>query len=146
MNSYVRVMRAGVAAVSLGLFAAADAHAGCTLNEDVGAVRRSINSISRCNDRQLRKTGVTCKLHAAPTCSGSLVDDAIALGYGPLNTPSFAVDVSALRDQLTCQKHVGRGISGYVASKLSSLIHGSDPTEAEEKARRRLDRISDHCL
>ena len=38
MGAYVRVMCAGVAAVSLGLFAAAGAHAGCTLNEDVGAV------------------------------------------------------------------------------------------------------------
>ena len=74
MGVYVRVVFAGVAAVSLGMLTAAGAHAGCTLNEDVGAVRRSINSISRCNRHQLRKVGVPCKLHTAPACAGSLVD------------------------------------------------------------------------
>jgi len=65
MGAYLRVMCAGVAAVSLGLYAAAGAYAGCTLNEDVGAVRHNINSISRCNCHRLRRIGVTCKLHTA---------------------------------------------------------------------------------
>ena len=63
--------------------------AGCTLNEEASAVKKSITREVRCNDKRFRKGPTAeCSLSAPPACAGSLVDDAVALAYGPNNPPA----------------------------------------------------------
>jgi N-acetylglucosamine-6-sulfatase len=124
------------------------ARAGCTTSRDASAVRRSLNRLVKCNDKKLRKgQTATCKSSPSPACADTLVADAAALGYGPPKDPATAgVDARALRDQLKCQRRIGRGISGYVGAKLAGLVKGTDLAKLEAKARKRLDQIPEHCL
>lgn len=137
----------GLAALVSSVLASAPLHAGCTANDEASAVRKSITREVRCNDKKLRKgPAAECSLSAPPACAGSLVDDAVALGYGPNDPAAAAVDVHALRDQLNCQKRIGKGVAGYVGTKLRGLVRGNDPAELDVKASRQLDKIPDKCL
>src|SRR5213594_3943345 len=133
-------------AVLLGL-AAGDARAGCTVSTEATAVKRSLARQVRCNDKKFRQgPGATCLLSDPPACAGTLVTDAVALGYGPNEPPAAAVDTRALRAQLSCQKRIGAAISAYVGGKLSGLIRGMDPATVDARARRMLDRLPMQCL
>jgi len=124
-----------------------DAGAQCTDRSAGSDVRRSISDAVRCNDRVLRSgTGVTCRQHLPPVCAGSLVTDAVALGYGPNNPASGEVDTRAMRDQLTCQKQIGRAVSFYVSTMLRDRLAGKTIIEADARAVRQLDRLADRCM
>ena len=59
-----------------------------------------------------------------PACAGTLVADANDLAYG---TGALAdVDRRVLRDQLKCQKRIGKAVSYYVGIKLRYLIKRQD--------------------
>ena len=141
-----RIVGSVAIAILLGL-AAGDARAGCTTSTDATAVRRSLARQVRCNDKEFRQgPGATCLLSDPPACAGTLVTDAVALGYGPNNPPAAAVDTRALRAQLGCQKRVGAAISAYVGVKLGGLVRGLDPATVDARARRMLDRLPTQCL
>jgi hypothetical protein len=103
-------------AVGLGLavlvlpIPSSEVSAGCTLSEEASAVRKSVSRLVRCNDKRFR-AGPTaeCSLFDPPACAGSLVADAVALAYGANDPPAASVDTRELRDQLSCQKLVGKG-------------------------------------
>ena len=136
-----------LAALAVTTAEARPALAGCTVNAEAAAVKRSLGRQIRCNDKKFRKgPAATCNLVAPPACAGTLVSDAAALGYGVNDPPAAAVDKRALKTQLACQKRIGRGISSYVGIKLRGLIRGDTPATVEAKARRRLDQIPDRCL
>ncbi len=121
--------------------------AGCTLRDEASAVRRSISRDVRCNDKRFRSGPATeCRLSDPPPCAGTLVDDAVALAYGANDPPTSAVDKGVLRDQLRCQKRIGKGVAVYVGKKLGGLIRQQDPATLELKARRQLDRLPDKCI
>jgi arylsulfatase A-like enzyme len=140
-------------AVGLGLavlvlpIPSSEVSAGCTLSAEASAVRKSVSRLVRCNDKKFR-AGPTaaCSLSDPPACAGTLVGDAVALGYGANNPPAAAIDARALRYQLTCQKRVGRGIATYVGTKLRGLVRGDDPVTLDAKAGKQLDRIPEKCL
>jgi len=140
-------------AVGLGLAVlvvpihSSEVSAGCTLSEEASAVRKSVSRLVRCNDKKFR-TGpaVECSLSDPPACAGSLVNDAVALAYGANNPPAASVDTHELRDQLSCQKRVGKGVATYVGTKLRGLVRQDDAVELEAKARKQLDRIPERCL
>ena len=70
----------------------------------------------------------------------------MALAYGANNPSAAAVDRGALRDQLRCQKAIGKGVVSFIGRKLRSLIDGRTPADAEARARRSIDRIPRRCL
>jgi N-acetylglucosamine-6-sulfatase len=136
-----------LATVLLGTLPVTAARAGCTLRDESSLVKRSISRQIRCNDKRLRHgPAAPCKLSAPPACAGTLVGDAVALGYGPNNPPAAQVDAHAVRGQLKCQRQVGKGISSYVGTKLRGLIRNDNIAALEPKARRHLDRVPDRCL
>src|SRR6185503_7193099 len=81
----------------------------------------------------------------APACAGSLVDNAIALAYGGNNPAAARVDRRPLKQQLRCQKRIGRAVSRFVGLKLKHLVDGKTREVAEAKARRPLDRLPKRC-
>jgi hypothetical protein len=50
-----------------------------------------------------------------------------------------------VRDQLKCQKRIGKAVAHYVNIKLRYLIRGRTPAEAEERAIKQLDKLADLC-
>jgi N-acetylglucosamine-6-sulfatase len=121
------------------------AGAQCTTHGDASAVSKSAKLLEKCNDRLLRRSGAVCKSSPSPACAGSLVSDALALAYGVNNPPAAAVDHRALRDQLRCQKAIGKGVVSFIGKKLRSLIDGRTRADAEARARRSIDKIPDRC-
>ncbi|MFN8544732.1 MAG: sulfatase [Candidatus Binatia bacterium] len=122
------------------------AEAGCTQKADGNPVRKSLSLATKCNDKKLRSgPGATCRQATPPACSETLVGDAVALAYGPNDPPTSGVDHKSLRGQLACQKQIGKGVSSYVATKLSGLLKGQPAAEAEAKARRQLDKLPTKC-
>ena len=89
--------------------------------------------------------GGSCTQTPPPACSETLVADANALGYGPNDPAAARVDAGELRDQLRCQKRIGRAISHYVGTKLRLLVLGRSEEDAEAMAIRQLDRLEDDC-
>jgi arylsulfatase A-like enzyme len=125
---------------------ATTAGAGCTLTSEAGEVRKSITRHVRCNDKRFRKGPTAdCSLADPPACAGTLVADAVTVGYGANDPPAATVDTKLLRDQLNCQKRIGNGVASYVHTKLRGLIRGEDLAKLEAKARRQLDRMPDKC-
>src|SRR5215468_5860577 len=123
------------------------AGAQCTTKTDASAVQKSVKLAASCNYKKLLKgPAITCKTSPAPACSGTLVGDAIALAWGANNPPAAAVDRSVLRDQISCQKQISKGIVDFVAKKLKYLVQGLSPADAELKARRSIDKIPSKCL
>jgi len=121
--------------------------AQCTTKTDASAVQKAAKLVTNCNYKKLRNgPTVTCKTAPAPACSGSLVDDAMKLAWGVNDPPTAAVDRSALKGQLSCQKTIGKGVASFIGKKLRYLVTGFSPAEAEEKARRPIDKIPLKCL
>ncbi len=129
------------------LASASQVGAQCTTKTDASAVRKAIKLVTSCNYKRLRNgPAVTCKTSAAPACAGSLVDDAMKLAWGANDPPAAAVDRAVLKDQIACQKTIGKGVSSFVGKKLTYLINGLSASDAEEKARRSIDKIPLRCL
>jgi arylsulfatase A-like enzyme len=122
---------------------ASGAQAQCTTTDEANDTRRTTKKAAACNDKILRSgTGVTCNIDPPPTCSGTLTADAVALAYGPNDPPPAAA--KNLPDQRRCQKQIGKGVADFV-KKLSYVIKGLTPADAELRARRSLDRVVDKC-
>jgi arylsulfatase A-like enzyme len=51
-----------------------------------------------------------------------------------------------LRDQLTCQRYIGRGTATFAGQKLKYLIQGLSDAEAVLKARKQIDKIPQRCV
>lgn len=135
-----------VGALVLLLGTGAPARAGCTEPSDASVVKRSIRQAVNCDYRTLRVgPGVSCSETTPPACSGTLVSDANALGYGPNDPPAARVDGGDLGDQLRCQKRIGKAVAHYVGYKLRYLALGRSEADAEEKAVKQLDKIPDDC-
>src|SRR5262249_11180242 len=62
------------------------------------------------------------------------------------NPPATAVDRSVLRDQISCQKQISKGVVDFVAKKLKYLVQGLSPADAALKAHRSIDKIPSKCL
>ena len=123
------------------------AGAQCTTMSDASAVKKSAKLAVSCNYKKLRNgPAITCKTSAPPACSGTLVEDAIALAWGANNPAAAAVDRSAVGDQIKCQKQISKGVVDFVGKKLRYLVQGLTPAEAELKARRSIDKIPRKCL
>src|SRR5262249_12731675 len=125
-------MRSGVTIV-LGIVALpALAGAQCTTKTDASAVQKRVKLAASCNYKKLLKgPAITCTTSPAPACSGPLVGDAIALAWGANNPPAAAVDRSVLRDQISCQKQISKGVVDFVSKKLKYLVQGLSPADAE---------------
>ena len=112
----------------VGLFVATGvrpALAGCTQASEAKAVKRSLKLAVQCNNRVLRAgPGITCRQSAAPACADTLVGDAAALGYGANNPASAAVDRKTMREQLSCQRRIGKAVSTYVGTYLRLIVRG----------------------
>jgi arylsulfatase A-like enzyme len=140
-------MRRGVIVVLGIVMLPALAGAQCTTKTDASAVQKSVKLAASCNYKKLLKgPAITCQTSAAPACSGTLVGDAIALAWGANNPPAAAVDRGVLRDQISCQKQISKGVVDFVSKKLKYLIQGLSPADAELKARRSIDNIPRKCL
>src|SRR4029450_9977832 len=101
------------------LLPAAHVWAQCTTKADASAVLKSAKQLTSCNYKKLRRgPAITCKTTPPPACSGTLVGDATKLAWGANNPPAAAVDRAALRDQLVCQKTIGKGVANFIGKKL----------------------------
>lgn len=128
------------------LLAARLVGAQCTSRADASLVLKSAKQAMACSYKRLRKgPGQTCTVTAPPSCAGTLVADAVALAYGANNPPAAAVDPHVLRDQLRCQKYIGKAVAIFVGKKLEYLTRDMMPADAEAKARRQLDKLPDKC-
>ena len=136
------------AAIALAALGPAAVHAQCTSRTQARDVSRSANKRARCNHKVLRSgPSADCgTLPPPPACAGSLVDDAMALAYGPNDPAASRVDRRALRTQLKCQRQIGRAAARFIGRELKQLIAGRTRAEAVEKARRPLDRLPRRCV
>jgi arylsulfatase A-like enzyme len=117
--------------------------AQCTSDRDANDARKVLKKAVQCNDRALRSgPSASCTPGTPPACAGTLVTDAAALAYGP-NDPA-AVPAPRLSVQRRCQKQIGKGVADFV-KKLVDVAKGRDPLQADDKARRSLDKIVDRC-
>jgi arylsulfatase A-like enzyme len=120
------------------------AFAGCTESSESRAVGKSLRQAMRCDYKALRSgADPGCPVAAPPPCAGSLVADANQLAYGLAALAE--VDTRALRDQLKCQKRIGKAVHHYVRIKLRDLIKGKSAAEAEARAIKHLDKLADDC-
>lgn len=126
---------------------ARSAAAQCTSRTDATLVLKSAKKAVACNYKRLRTgPGATCPVTAPPSCAGTLVSDSVALAYGANNPPTAAVDRRLLKDQLRCQKFIGKAVAAFVGKKLLYLTEGRTPADAEAKARKLLDKLPDKCV
>ena len=122
------------------------AEAGCTASAEAGDVTRSVKQAVRCDYKALRSGPATpCTVAPPPACADTLVGDAVALAYGANHPAAAKVDSRAMRDQLKCQKRIGKAVAHYVSTKLRDLIRGKTAAEAEARAIKQLDKLADHC-
>jgi len=122
------------------------AHAGCTDPADAKALRKHLRLAARCNDRTFKSgSGVVCTTSPPPACAGTLPADVLSLAYGPNNPPAAEVDTRTFKLQLKCQKRIGKAVNSYVSRKLRSLQKGQDTPEADERARRLIDKLPERC-
>jgi arylsulfatase A-like enzyme/uncharacterized membrane protein len=124
-------------------FAADVAIAACTQSSEARTVKKSVRQAMTCDYRALRAGTTSCTVTPPPACAGTLVTDANNLAYGL--DPLAEVDGKLLRDQLKCQKRIGKALSYYVGKKLLYLIKGKTAAEAEAKAVKQLDKLSEFC-
>src|SRR5256884_662027 len=136
------------AAIALAALGPAAVHAQCTSRTQARDVSRSANKRARCYHKVLRSgPSADCgTLPPPPACAGSLVDDAMALAYGPNDPAASRVDRRGLRTQLKCQRQIGRAAARFIGRELKQLIAGRTRAEAVEKARRPLDRLPRRCV
>ncbi len=120
------------------------AFAGCTESRDASAVKKSVRQSVRCDYRALRSgPDPQCPVTPAPGCAGTLVTDANHLAYG--SAALSEVDTRDLRDQLKCQKRIGKAVSFYVGTKLRYLVRGKPAADGEAKAIKHLDKLLEDC-
>ncbi len=146
--STIRAVGAVLIVVAIIAGGVRSAAAQCSERRDAGLVKKSIRQAARCYDKMLRRgPGTSCTQTPPPACAGTLATDAIALAYGEHNPPTMAADRSALREQLACQRQLGRAVRGFIGTRLRSLITGppSDQAQADAKASRHLDKILTKC-
>lgn len=147
MTQPVRARTAALVGAMIGLVGVAGARVAggaCTESSDANAVKKSLRQATRCDYKTLRSgPDPGCTITPPPSCAGTLVTDATNLAYGL--DPLTEVDASAVRDQLKCQKRIGKAVAYYVSTKLRYLIKGKTPAEAEAKAIKRLDQLPDLC-
>src|SRR5262245_39583701 len=132
---------------ALGLACPVQVRAACTTNDEASALAKSIKKRASCNDKAFKSapSGGCLAPPAPPACAGTLVDDALALAYGPNLPPAAFVDKTLVRDQLKCQKQIGKAVAKFVGDKLKFLVRGLARSEAEAKARRQLDKLPKKC-
>ncbi|HSP99291.1 MAG TPA: sulfatase [Candidatus Dormibacteraeota bacterium] len=139
-----RIVAPAVVVVALAFASTADA--GCTTTSEAGEVNKSVKQAVRCDYKALRSgPGTPCTVAPPPACADTLVGDAVALAYGPNHPAAAEIDRRALRDQLKCQKRIGKAVAYYVNIKLRYLIRGRTPAEAEAKAIKQLDKLAELC-
>jgi arylsulfatase A-like enzyme len=120
------------------------AAAGCADGSEARAAAKTLRQKVRCLDRSLRSgPDPGCTAAPPPACAGTLVDDAADLAYGV--GPFAEVDTRALRDQLRCQRRIGKAAARYVRVKLRKLVSGKTAAEAEAAAARQLDKLDSSC-
>ena len=123
-----------------------EASALCTSKQEARDVLRSAKKRARCNDKFLHTgPGTPCTSPPSPACAGSLVDDAMALAYGPNDPAASAVDRRVLRAHLACQRQIGRATARFVGFKLRGLINGRPRADAVTRARKQLDLLAKKC-
>ncbi len=136
---------AGMLVIAVALLAGR-AGAQCTSTRDATLVQRSARNAAACNyKRLLHGPGATCRPVAPPACAGTLASDVVALAYGANDPPAAAVDRTALKAALACQKAIGTATASFIGTKLRALIHGKSPADAEAKARGPIDRLTKKC-
>jgi N-acetylglucosamine-6-sulfatase len=135
-----------LAAVAV-LGAAVDLHAACTTKDEARELGKSLRKRASCTSKAFRSppSGSCLTPPPPPACAGTLVDDAMALAFGANNPPASTVDRSLLRDQLRCQKQIGKAVAKFAGDKLKHLVNGYSRSEAETKARRQLDKLPVKC-
>ncbi|MGH7785658.1 MAG: sulfatase family protein [Candidatus Binatia bacterium] len=142
-----QVLRASALAFCAALAAVAApgaAQAGCTEPSEASAVKKSVRQAMRCDYKALRSgADPGCTVTPPPACADTLVADANDLAYGAAALDE--VDTRVLRDQLKCQKRIGKAVSHYVGIKLRYLTQGKSEAEAEAKAIKHLDKLVDFC-
>jgi arylsulfatase A-like enzyme len=133
--------------VTLVLGASAALGAQCTTRDEARAVGKSLRKRISCGQKAFRSapSGSCLTPPAPPACAGTIVDDAVALAFGDNDPPAALVDRTALRDQLRCQKQIGKGVSKFVGDKLKYLVRGLSRSQAETRARRQLDKLPKKC-
>ena len=136
----------GAAAIAFGVLAAAStAHAGCTSTSDAGLVNKSIKQAMRCDYKALRSGPAVCTVSPPPGLCRHAGRRRRCPRLRPEQSAAAEVDTGALRDQLKCQKRIGKAVAHYVGIKLRYLIRGKTPAEAEAKAIKQLDKLADLC-
>src|SRR5262245_35397533 len=143
-------MRRLQTALVLGLLAMGTASAlgaQCTTKDEARTLGKSLRKRIACNQKAFRAapSGSCLTPPAPPACAGTIVDDAVALAFGDNDPPASTVDRRALRDQLRCQKQIGKAVAKFVGDKLKYLVRGLSRVEAETKARRQLDKLPAKC-
>jgi arylsulfatase A-like enzyme len=122
--------------------------APCATSQEARDVGRVLRRRVACASRALTSPPKpSClAIPAPPACAGTLVDDAVALAFGPNDPPAGLVDRGATRLQLRCQKQIGKAVSRFAGTKLRSLVKGLSRAKAEQLARKQLDRLPKKCL
>jgi arylsulfatase A-like enzyme len=119
---------------------------GCTSLGQSDRVESGLEAAVTCNDQILGGAGNPgCEVPTQPACAGTLVPDAMSLGYGRNHPATAAVDTVALADQYACQAQIGRAVSSYVSLGLRRLIEGVSPEDADAEARVELDALPGAC-
>jgi len=139
--------RLGVVLATLALLASPSFAVPCTTMQEARDLARSLRKRMSCADKAFRSapSGSCLTPPAPPACAGTIVDDAIALAYGDNDPPASTVDKAALRDQLRCQKQIGKAVSNFAGKKLKYLVRGLARADAELKARKQLDKLPSKC-
>jgi arylsulfatase A-like enzyme len=107
----------------------------CVTAHQTGLVSASLEAAAACNDaRLLNGPGASCAPVAPPSCSRSLVADAVALAYGAAELPPVAHDPDLLGAQLACQQEIGSAVATYASVRLGQRVAGGTPAEADAAA------------
>lgn len=131
----------------LALSIAGTAFAQCTSSGDIEAVKKTIRKSNKCNNNAFESGPNTgCIPPAPPLCSGTLSTDVVALSFGVNNPPAAAIDTELLASQFACQDQISNATFKYIWKKYDGMINdGKTAEEAEQKARKQLDKIPDVC-
>jgi arylsulfatase A-like enzyme len=140
-------MRRFLGVLTLLAFAGTALAAPCTTSDEARDLGRAIRKRASCASKALGSPpkGSCLTPPAPPACAGTIVDDAMDLAFGANDPPASTVDKRALRDQLRCQKQIGKAVAKFVGDKLKYLVRGLSQTDAEAKARRQLDKVPAKC-
>src|SRR5262245_13471187 len=107
------------------------AFARCTKVEEAHDVMRAAEQAARCNYQTLRGARDECLWREPPACSGSLVEQTMALVYGENNPPQGPVDLTAMSGQLECQRIIGSASARFIGLDLYYLMLGLSAVDAD---------------